>query len=86
MRDRDLGPDGDAPRPRAACASARRSATRASSGRSSPAALVEETTSGRTAAIVPSITGQAWITGFARYVVDPTDPFPDGFTIGDIWA
>lgn len=36
-------------------------------------------------AIVPSITGQAWITGFATYVVDPTDPFPDGFTVGDIW-
>ena len=27
-----------------------------------------------------------WITGFADYVIDPTDPFPDGFTIGDIWA
>ena len=37
-------------------------------------------------AVVPTITGQAWITGFARYVVDPTDPFPDGFTVGDIWA
>ena len=24
--------------------------------------------------------------GFADYVVDPTDPFPDGFTVGDIWA
>jgi proline racemase len=40
---------------------------------------------GEYGAIVPSITGQAWITGFARYVVDPTDPFPDGFTVGDIW-
>ena len=36
--------------------------------------------------IVPTITGQAWITGFASYVVDPTDPFPDGFTVGDIWG
>ena len=41
--------------------------------------------SGEYRAIVPSITGQAWITGFASYVVDPTDPFPDGFTVGDIW-
>jgi proline racemase len=48
--------------------------------------LVEETTVGPHRAVVPTITGQAWITGFARYVVDPTDPFPDGFTIGDIWA
>jgi proline racemase len=47
---------------------------------------VEETRVGEYRAIVPTITGQAWITGFATYVVDPTDPFPDGFTIGDIWA
>ena len=49
--------------------------------------LVEATTIGSgTEAVIPTITGQAWITGFARYVVDPTDPFPEGFTIGDIWA
>ena len=48
--------------------------------------LVEDATVGECRAIVPTITGQAWITGFASYVVDPTDPFPDGFTIGDIWA
>ena len=42
--------------------------------------------SGPYRAVVPTITGQAWITGFASYVVDPTDPFPDGFTVGDIWA
>jgi proline racemase len=47
--------------------------------------VLEETTIGPYRGIVPSITGQAWITGFASYVVDPTDPFPDGFTIGDIW-
>ena len=48
--------------------------------------VVEETAMGPYRAIVPTITGQAWITGFASYVVDPTDPFPDGYTIGDIWA
>jgi len=47
---------------------------------------VEETTIGEYRAIVPTITGQAWITGFSTYVLDPTDPFPDGFTVGDIWA
>ncbi len=46
---------------------------------------LEETAIGPYRAIVPTITGQAWITGFASYVVDPTDPFPDGFTVGDIW-
>ncbi len=45
----------------------------------------EETTIGEYRAIVPSITGQAWITGFASYVLDPTDPFPEGYTMGDIW-
>jgi proline racemase len=48
--------------------------------------LLEETAIGAHAAVVPQITGQAWITGIADYVVDPTDPFPDGFTVGDIWA
>ena len=47
--------------------------------------VLEETSIGPYRAIVPSITGQAWITGFASYVVDPTDPFPSGFTVGDIW-
>ena len=48
--------------------------------------LVEEARVGDHVGVVPQITGQAWITGIADYVVDPTDPFPDGFTIGDIWA
>jgi proline racemase len=48
--------------------------------------LVEETVVGGKPAVVPTITGTAWITGFATYVVDPDDPFPDGFTVGDIWA
>ena len=38
------------------------------------------------AAVVPTIAGQAWITGFAQYVLDPSDPFPEGFTLGDIWG
>jgi len=48
--------------------------------------LMEETRVGPYAAVVPALSGQAWITGFAQYVVDPEDPFPDGFTVGDIWA
>ena len=47
--------------------------------------LVEETSVGPYRAVVPTITGTAWITGMATYVLDPTDPFPDGFTVGDIW-
>ncbi len=37
-------------------------------------------------AVVPTIAGQGWITGRAEYVLDPTDPFPEGYTLGDIWA
>ena len=48
--------------------------------------LMEETRVGPFPAVVPTLSGQAWITGFAQYVVDPDDPFPDGFTVGDIWG
>jgi proline racemase len=48
--------------------------------------LIEETKVGPYRAVVPTISGQAWITGFAQYVVDPEDPFPNGFTVGDIWG
>jgi proline racemase len=47
--------------------------------------LVEETRVGAIRAVVATITGSAWITGFASYLVDPEDPFPEGFTVGDIW-
>jgi proline racemase len=48
--------------------------------------LVEETRVGPYPAVVPTITGRAWITGLAQYVLDPDDPFPEGFTVGDIWG
>jgi proline racemase len=47
--------------------------------------LVEETRVGPYRAVVPTIGGQAWITGFANYVLDEDDPFPEGYTVGDIW-
>ncbi len=48
--------------------------------------LLRETKVGDYPAVVPTLTGSAWITGYASYVVDPDDPFPEGFTVGDIWA
>ena len=48
--------------------------------------LVEETRVGPYRAVVPTLSGRAWITGFANYVVEPDDPFPEGFTVGDIWG
>lgn len=47
--------------------------------------LLERTRVGPYDAVIPSLSGQAWITGMATYVLDPSDPFPDGFTVGDIW-
>ncbi|WP_449279023.1 proline racemase family protein [Leucobacter sp. GX24907] len=32
-------------------------------------------------AVVPSFTGRAWITGTSQHFLDPTDPFPTGFTV-----
>jgi proline racemase len=48
--------------------------------------LVEEATLGTQPAVVPTITGSGWITGIAQYLIDPSDPFPEGFTVGDLWA
>ncbi|MGO7135808.1 proline racemase family protein [Rhizobium leguminosarum] len=48
--------------------------------------LVEETEVGDTPAVVPTITGTSWIFGLNTIVLDHDDPYPEGFTIGDIWA
>jgi proline racemase len=48
--------------------------------------LVRETKVGNYDAVVPTITGRAWITGLAQYVLDDSDPFPEGFVVGDIWG
>ena len=43
--------------------------------------LVETTTVGDSPAVVGEITGNAQITGISEFVVDPDDPFPEGFLI-----
>jgi proline racemase len=48
--------------------------------------LLEETTVGSYRAVIPTLSGRGWITGFSNYVLDPKDPFPSGFTVGDIWG
>jgi proline racemase len=47
--------------------------------------LLEETSVGPYRAVSPTISGRAWITGFCNYVLEADDPFPEGFTVGDIW-
>jgi len=42
--------------------------------------LGETTVAGRPA-ILPAVTGRAWLTGTAQYLLDPSDPFPAGFLL-----
>lgn len=48
-------------------------------------AIVAETTVGKYKAIVPTIAGQAWVTGIFQHGFDPTDPFRGGYTLPDTW-
>ncbi|WP_149183649.1 proline racemase family protein [Streptomyces sp. TRM49041] len=43
--------------------------------------LTAETEVGGLPAVVPTVTGRAWITGTAQYFLDPDDPFPGGFLL-----
>ena len=47
--------------------------------------IVSETTVGGRPGIVPAIRGSAWITGITQVLVDPTDPFPEGYLLSDTW-
>ncbi len=46
------------------------------------AEAVEQTKVGEYKAIVPAISGRAYLTGIQQFVLDPEDPFPAGFYIG----
>ncbi|HZE39473.1 MAG TPA: proline racemase family protein [Stackebrandtia sp.] len=43
--------------------------------------LIAEATVGDVPAVLPTVSGRAWITGMGQYLLDPTDPFPTGFTL-----
>lgn len=47
--------------------------------------ILGETKVGPYRAILPRVKGRAWITGFRQSMLDPTDPFPLGFRVGDHW-
>ena len=47
---------------------------------------LEDVMVGDSAGIVPTISGQAWISAHATYVLAEDDPFPEGFTVTDLWA
>jgi proline racemase len=43
--------------------------------------LVAETEVGGVPAVVPEVTGRAWITAMGQYLLDERDPFPSGFSL-----
>jgi proline racemase len=48
--------------------------------------FIEETTVGPYKATRNRVSGQAWIYGISQIGLDPTDPFPLGFTLSDTWG
>ncbi len=47
--------------------------------------IEEECEVGGRPAIIPSVSGRAWITGTHQHMLDPADPWPEGYRIGDTW-
>ncbi len=43
------------------------------------------TTVGNKPAIYPTIMGSAWITGTHQHMLDPSDPWPEGYRLSDTW-
>lgn len=48
--------------------------------------VVEATSVGDRAAIVPEIGGRGWITGMHQHMLDPADPWPEGYRLSDTWG
>jgi proline racemase len=36
-------------------------------------------------AVIPVVAGQGWITGTHQHLLDPTDPYPEGYRLSDTW-
>jgi len=43
--------------------------------------LLDEVPLGDRTAVLPTVAGRAWITGMGQYLLDATDPFPEGFSL-----
>ena len=47
--------------------------------------IADTTVVGDRSAIVPEITGRAWVTGTHQHMLDPEDPWPEGYRLSDTW-
>lgn len=48
--------------------------------------ILEATQLGLHPAIVPQISGRGWITGIHQHMLDPDDPWPEGYKLSDTWG
>ena len=48
--------------------------------------IVGTATVGGQTAIIPEISGRAWITGMHQHMLDPDDPWPEGYRLSDTWG
>lgn len=48
--------------------------------------ITGETRVGGSAAIHPEISGRGWITGMHQHMLDPSDPWPEGYRLSDTWG
>lgn len=47
--------------------------------------ILGTTTVGGSQAIRPQISGRGWVTGTHQHMLDPSDPWPEGYRIADTW-
>ncbi len=48
--------------------------------------IIGETRVGGSPAIHPEISGRGWITGMHQHMLDPSDPWPEGYRLSDTWG
>ena len=48
--------------------------------------MIGETTVGGRPAVLPRISGRGWVVGTHTSSVDPTDPYPLGYVLSDVWG
>jgi proline racemase len=48
--------------------------------------IVEKCRVNETPAIIPEISGRAWVTGIHQHILEPSDPWPEGYKLSDTWG
>ena len=81
MRHRHVGADGRALGSRRTAASTQDFVNESFIGSRFVGRLIDETTVDGVPAVIPTVTGRAWVTGIGQYLLDPADPFPTGFQL-----